>query len=821
MLPIRHEGSAVERPAVPAAKPPEPSLHGQVAALLRHRLVIAVCIVAATAAGIGFTMYSRPVYEAASVLRFEVEQVDLPQLVQMVASDNLIRTEIEVLGGRTVGAALVDSLGLRARLVAPRLARKADLFSALEVPAAADSGTFVFRHQGDSGFTIALGDTGSVIRSVRVGERITVSGITLALAPAAAGLPGFTLRIDTSEDAVARLQDNLKVSRPARDADLISIRTRANDPNEAAAMANFLATNLIARRQAVRRGRTSVAAGFLREQADSLGRQLRAAEDSLRAYQEREHVVDVPEQARSQVARLAGLQTDLSVIRADRDAFSALITQVRRDTAAVPDGGQALSRRMMAFPALLQNQSASVLLGALAVVENERAALLVRRLPTDRDVQILTGRIREIESQLQHIAESYLQSISNQVAMRESEASRFGTELDRLPEKELQTARREREAKILNDLWVLVQTRLKEAEITGSAGDPTVRLVDAAVAPSLPIRPRPFVNLVVSLVLGALIGVTVALARELGDRSVRSRADAHAAAGLPVLGAFPKVRQARIAALPWRGRPVRGAAGSLLHGGNVSVKIPVDPKRDRRVAGIESRLVTHPKASGGYREGFNQLFANLALAYRQDPLKVVVFTSALPGEGKTLSAVNFALTGASRGLRVLLIDADLRCGVIGTVLTCGAGPGFSELLAGTVPLDAVLRPVPVGEHGSLTVIPAGAVPKVPGRVLTVDRITDVLGALAPRFDVVVIDTPPVNLLADAALLGSAADGVLVVVRAGRTPSQALRYAMDQLEGMQAPVLGLLLNDIDLQRNETDDDSYRYLAEAERYHAVAP
>ena len=813
MLPIRPEGSAVERPVFPSVKPPEPSLRLQVAAVLRYRFVIALCIVATAGLGIGFTMYSRPVYEAASVVRFEVEQVDLPQLVQLVASDNLIRTEIEVLGGRTVGEALVDSLGLRARLVAPRRGRKADLFSELEVPAAADSGTLVFRSQGSSVFTVALGDTGRVVRSVQVGERATVAGVTLALAPGAAAYPEFTLRIDNAEDAVARLQANLKVSRPARDADLISIRTRANDPNEAAAMANFLATNLIARRQAVRRGRTSVTAAFLREQADSLGRQLRAAEDSLRAYQEREHVVDAPEQARSQVARLAGLQTDLSVIRADRDAFAALVAQLRRDTTAATAGGQALSRRLMAFPALLQNQSASVLLGSLSVVENERAALLVRRLPTDRDVQILTGRIREIESQLQSIAESYLQSVSNQVAMRENEAGRFGTELDRLPEKELQTARREREAKILNDLWVLVQTRLKEAEITGSAGDPTVRLVDPAVAPSLPIRPRPLINLAVSLVLGTLIGVVVALGRELGDRSVRSRADARAAAGLPVLGAFPKIRQARVAALPWRGRPVGN--------GKVSVKIPVDPKRDRRVAGIESRLVTHPRTSGAYTEGFNQLFANLALTYRQDPLKVVVFTSPLPGEGKTLSAVNFALTGASRGLRVLLIDADLRCGVIGTVLNCNPKPGFSELLAGTASLDRVLRMVPVGEHGSLTVIPAGAAPRVPGRVLTVDRITEVLGLLAPQFDIVVVDTPPVNLLADAALLGSAADGVLVVVRAGRTPSEALRYAMDQLEGMQAPVLGLLLNDIDLQRNGTDDDSYRYLAEAERYHAVAP
>ena len=81
-------------------------------------------------------------------------------------------------------------------------------------------------------------------------------------------------------------------------------------------------------------------------------------------------------------------------------------------------------------------------------------------------------------------------------------------------------------------------------------------------------------------------------------------------------------------------------------------------------------------------ESFNQLFANLALSHHEKPLKVVVFTSPLPGEGKTLSAINFALVGASRGLRVLLIDADLRCGVVSTVLGMQRTPGFAELLAG-------------------------------------------------------------------------------------------------------------------------------------------
>lgn len=784
----------VQRFAPAPVGAPEPTLRDLASAVLRHRLLLLVCMALAVGLGAAYTLRSQPMYQATSVVRFEVDRVDLPQLVQSVATLNLISTELEVLGGRSAAMAVIDSLGLRARLLAPRRGRRAELFAVLRVLPSAESGTLVFSDRGDDGFAIRRPDSARIIGSVRVGDTATVAGVLLALNPAARGLPELRLRIDLPDDAVGRLRSGLKVSRPARDADLISIRIRASDPAEAAATANLLASNVISGRQAFRKGRTAAATVFLQKQADTLRGQLRAAEDSLRAYREREHVVDAPEQARSQVARLAGLQANLAVIRADRDAFAKLIAQLRQEAAGQTAGGQSPLRRFMAFPSLLQNQSASVLLGALAQVETQRADMLIRRTPADVDVQALTGRVREIEAQLQGIAESFHQGLANQVAALEDEASRFGAQLDALPLKELQSARRERDARMLNELWVLVQTRLKESEITGSVGDPTVRLVDAAVPPLRPVSPSLRINLALSLVLGTMIGVMLSLARDYGDRSVRSRADAVAAAGLPVLGAIPRMSRRGLPAPPWR----------WLQPGK----------------GIASLLVTQPGTPVAYVESFNQLFANLALAYRERPRRVVVFTSPLPGEGKTLSAINFALVGASQGLRMLLIDADLRCGVVSAVFGCARAPGFAELLAGTAHVADLLHPVSVGEQVSLMAMPSGMLPKVPGRVLNVERVHEVLGALAPQFDFVVIDTPPVNLLADAAVLASAADAVLLVVRAGHTRSDALRYAMNQLEAVGAPVFGTLLNDIDLRRNAGDDGSYRYLLEAGRYHVSA-
>ena len=459
----------------------------------------------------------------------------------------------------------------------------------------------------------------------------------------------------------------------------------------------------------------------------------------------------------------------------------------------------------MAYPSLLSNQSAAVLLGALAQVETERSQLLIRRTPADSDVVVLTGRIHDMEVQLQGIAESYLQGLTNQVASLEREGQRFGTQLDALPEKELQSARRERDTKVLNDLYVLVQTRLKEAEITGAAGDPTVRIADLAVPAVKPLRPKPLINFALSLVLGALVGVTATLLREYSDRSVRSRADARLASGLPVLGAFPRLRLDRQARAALRSGV--DAARKRSHWS--------ETPRDAVSTSILSKLLPQPWASPAYVESFNQLFTNLELRHREKPLKVVVFTSPLPGEGKTLSAINFALVGAARGLKMLLIDADLRCGQIAEVLGCNQAPGLSEVLAGRAVPMAAVRHVSLGQHGTIAVMSSGARPKVPGGLLTLERMQTMLSVMTPNYDFVIIDSPPVNLLADASLLGSAADAVLLVIRAGHTEADDLRFAINQLGTTGAPVLGTLLNDIDLRRDAGYDSTYRYVAAAGR------
>ncbi|MEO8453196.1 MAG: GNVR domain-containing protein, partial [Gemmatimonadota bacterium] len=724
ILPIQREARQVQPGGYPSSPDGEQALAGLAGIVRRRRISIVVCLVLSIVLVGLYTLLSTPVYEASSVLRFEPEQINLPQLVQQLATENRIATEIEVLQRRSAAVAAIDSLGLRASVRKPRRAQVSELFTLLRVAPAADTLTLLVRPEPDGRFAIRRPESAKDEVSARIGDTVHVMGVTLALRPRTEELPELELGIASLDQAVRSFAAALKVSRPARDVDLIAVQVRGSDPGRATATANLLAAQLITRRQDLQLARTGSAVKFLRQQVTTLGTQLRNAEDALRSYRERAGVVDAPEQARTQVGRLTQTQADRGAVEAERQALAMLLEQIRSDSSRALPGGEGPSRRLVSFPTLFRNQAASQLLGSLAQVENERAALLMRRTPQDPDVQMLTNRVHQLESQLEGVAETYLQGLTNQVASLDKVGRGFGRALDSLPRKETQTSRLEREVRVQQDLYTLIQTRLKEAEITQAMEDPTVRIVDAAVVPDRPLRPKPLINFALSLVLGTMLGMATALGREFTDHSVRSRAQALHAAGLPILGAIPRLRR-RLTALPkpaWRSRNRIGRSPESRD----LTQSAVGPETGRAAARIASQLVTLPDAPAGYVESFNQLHANLALTYQERPIKVVVFTSPLPGEGKTLSAINFALTVASRGGRVLLIDADLRCGLVNEVLQCARAPGLAEILTGVSRFEYAAQRIPIGTSASLTVLPAGAHSETPGRLLVLDRVREVL-----------------------------------------------------------------------------------------------
>jgi capsular exopolysaccharide synthesis family protein len=208
-------------------------------------------------------------------------------------------------------------------------------------------------------------------------------------------------------------------------------------------------------------------------------------------------------------------------------------------------------------------------------------------------------------------------------------------------------------------------------------------------------------------------------------------------------------------------------------------------------------------------EAYGSLLTNLSYALPDAPPKVVAFTSALPSEGKSTNAVNLALALAYRGSRVLLVDADLRRGVVHNMFEVDREPGLTNVLWGQMSFESARHDLEVGDSATLNYLTTGSLPPNPTSLVESATMRTLLEQWRDQYDSVVIDTPPVNVITDAALVGTHADGVVLVARSGVTHAAALGYALEQLSRVQAKVLGVVLSDIDFNRDAAYDPTYRY------------
>jgi polysaccharide biosynthesis transport protein len=778
----------VPLPAVPPARPqwagvaPEAQdelhLRDAWSFLGRNRVLIAAVAALGLAAGAAVVHWTTPVYESAASIRVDEAQPVLgvaavPGLGALGGAGTLL-TDIETLRSRTLASALVDSFGLRVEVRRPKRVPRAELVASVTAPPDA-AGRYRLEADGRGGFIVHDAEGGRVLGKTAPGAALRLGAATVLLAPGAARREAIEVEVLPLDEAVDRLHAALEVKRRRGDVNVVDVRFRSTDRALARDVPNALTAAFMADRLRAQRAQAHGTAEFLRGQIARVAVQLDSAEGALRAFREGESVVSPEQQAGAAVQNAAALRAQRDALAAESAALGALLA------------GGGGSRDLVAFPSLLRNQAVSGLLTSLAGVEDRRADLLARRNAADPEVQLLSARAREIEEQLGAMARSYQRGLAGQAAALDAAIAGSEGRMRSLPAREVRLARFQREAGVLEEIYTQMQARLKEAEIGEAAGDPTVRLLDAAVAAREPVAPRSGAYLAFALVLGLLGGISAAAVREYADRSVHSRRDIARATGLPVLALVPRAAREKKRARLGRRSKVASAAAAV-------------PAR-----GYPRLLVQETRTP--LAEAYDRLQVNLAFSRPREPVRVVTLTSPAPGEGKTTSAVNLAATLARRGRSVVLVDADLRCGVIGSTMGVPQHPGLSELLTGQAAIAQVLHPVRLDDGTELSVIAGGRIPPDPARLLGSDEMRDLLARLRAGFDVVVLDAPPVNLVTDAALLGVASDGVVMVVRSGSTSEDQLRDAVEHLRAVGAPVLGVVLNDVDFAREHGYDRSY--------------
>jgi polysaccharide biosynthesis transport protein len=561
---------------------------------------------------------------------------------------------------------------------------------------------------------------------------------------------------------------------PVRNTRLVEIRYKSTDPKFAAEAANALAAAYIQQSMEFKVNTSKEAGDFLSDRLAEQRKAVEASERALQAFREQNGAVTVAEGASSiAVQRLTDLNSALIKARTERLNKEALYNQLKSMQAA---------GTIETFPAVLANDYIQGLKTNLAQVQREQAQLSERygdvhpeMIKAKAAVQTATAKLTtEISKVVEGVNNEYRtalaqeQSLQGALSSQKNEAiqgNKMGIALSVL----------QREADSNRQVYESLLQQTKETGIAGERRATNVRVVDAAEVPRGPISPNLRSDMTFAFVAGLVLAIGLAFGFEYLDNRIKTPQELKAHLGIPFLGMVPVVN-------------VDKDPNPLLDGG-----VPQN-----------------------FSEAFKSIRTNLLFSSADEGLRSLVVTSAGPGEGKSCVASNVAMALAQAGQRVLLIDADMRRPRVHEIFGGDQEPGLSNVLAGNAKTSETIRK---SKTSGLWILPAGHIPPNPAELLGSRRYVEFMTSLNAHFDWVVLDTPPVMVVADSSIVANQSSGVVFVVRADHTSKHSVRAAVEQLESANAHLLGSVLNRVDLVSNPYYYSAY-YRKDYAKYYVAA-
>lgn len=589
-------------------------------------------------------------------------------------------------------------------------------------------------------------------------------------------------------DTALRLQMLVTVTQE-RDTRLVHIMTRDTSPERAMLLANSMADAYIEKVLEDRLGATTGALEWLGKQLDGLKRQLEQSELALHEFSEQHTnlAVSLEDQQNIVASNIQQLSRSLTDAKTRRIAMQARLQELK--AANVEDPLQIQSGIM------LTNTMILALRERYSSLQIERDALVVHYGDAHPKLQALDAQVKTLKKALRTEVDSLIgaaesdinEAISVEKGLKGAldQANRLGLELNL---QEITHRRLQRERDNTSKLYGTLLERTAQTDLTRALQVAYVRVIDRALVPMVAISPRLKTALLIGTVLGLLFGIVAALTLEQLDRIIRTVEDAEET-GLTVLGVIPHIPE------------------------NVTTQSNYGRrKRRERVAPVDNRdliVHTHPKSS--VAECCRTIRTNITFMSADRPRKTLVVTSASPREGKTTVSISLAISLAQSGKRILIIDTDLRKPRIHRAFNKPLTRGVTSILVGE---HSAKEAIYETEIAGLSMLACGPIPPNPSELLHTDQFHQLLAELGKHYDHLILDSPPMAVVTDAAILAPQVDGTILIVHTQRTTRDALRSALRQLRDVNGHLVGGILNNVDLSSNRYGySSSYYYRDES--------
>ena len=712
---------------------------------------------------------SVPRYQSSATVQVSSKQALTPleamRVDEMSMQTDPVLSEAMVLSTQALALRVVDALGLRLAVDDWQLSRATFLYDA-QVDSLARPDSFVLELKG----------TGYQLRSVAGGTLVAAGGYDV---PAAGSGFSFRVREYRGDPRSVRvsIMPRLTAGNMVRGGigfavppttSLVNVTFTGTDPS---LVPDILNEALIAlQNYGVDRVR-DVASHRLRyivERVDDARGRYVSALNGVQSYKESEHTTDFSAEEVAIINSIQAFDHEKERLQVDLSTLQGIMgpeAQVTLETL----------NRLASVTGIANNAAMTFQIQNLLKLYDDRRTLVAGSLglrESNPQVQAMDQRITQAAAALREAANATVRGVQANIASLGQNIANLRQRLGTYPGKESRFAQLTLEIQLQNDTYKYLLSQLESARISAATISPYIQIVETAtVATRIGIGTRQ--RVMIGLLVGLFFGIVAAFFLEYLDQTIKTAADVERALEIPVLGLIPIETR---------------SANGLGKGGRRRGTIP-----------LVSLVSPDDPTSEAYRAlRTNVTFVNA----EQRALQLICVTSPGPGEGKSTTTANLAITLAQQGAHTLLVDADLRRPLVHRAFNLVQEPGLTDVLVGNTQLREAIRPNVIPK---LDILPAGALPPNPSELLGSAAMHRLLEQLRTQYDTVIFDSPPTLAVTDAAVLGASVDAVILVVRSGLTEEVAAQRALGQLRRVQARVAGSVLNGV----KKTRDHYYSY------------
>ncbi|MCL4558618.1 MAG: polysaccharide biosynthesis tyrosine autokinase [Deltaproteobacteria bacterium] len=746
-----------------------PELVEYILLLRRKWKLIALITLLFFVSGTAYTLLEAPVYESSATIYIEEPLSRNNLLSDIIVMQWWNRTSSErlIAQSRSVAALAVEKLGL-------------DYHVASRPPGA---GVYIYRirpadREAISGFTLKFTAGGAYDVSVRgrtigsgtVGIPFTSPelGFYLRKADGVSGGDAVTVARGSFEGAVDMVRADTSIEEMGEMTNILKVSCRNSDPYLASLIANELVDAYIDLSIKRMSQEASQALDFISRQLEITNNSLVSSEEVMDRYKREHGIISLKAETEEAIKRISELEKarlDIALKIKDADSLKDMLSGPHADIGDYLIGGS--------DPVL------GSMVRGLAGLEIRRKAMLEEYTEKYPGVVELDAQIVESKRKIIEMVASTVNRLEIQQKNIKLSEEAYYRSLSGLPGVARHYAHLERDFKVNQELYDFLLKKHEEARISKAATVADIRLIDNAVPSREPIEPKRGKNALVSFLLGLVLSLIIAFYIEYTDTSLKTVEDARRRLKLPIFGIIPRI-------------PGIGHDGA-----------------DGRA---HTMLMSGEDLKSTVSEAYRSLRTNIQFADVGNKNKCFLITSAGPGEGKSITAANTAITLAYADIPTVLIDADFRKPAIHGLFDLGQEAGLTNYLVSDLQLADIVRHT---ASKNLDVITAGIVPPNPSELLNRARVDDLIRELKKYYSYVIFDTPPVLPVTDSAVLGSKVDGAFIVVELGKTTIEAVARAYSLLANTKTNVEGVILNKINTTVGRYGN--YYYYYRYDRYY----